>query len=78
LIVLLLSAATVMVWIDDPDYVRRTQLEFSMKGPDSEQVNGDITLEYLDFGKRVSIAVPADSESVDATDLAAREDTGSS
>jgi hypothetical protein len=52
-----------------------------MKGPDGEQVNGGITLEYLDFGKRVSIEVPADSESVDATDLAARgarKDTGSS
>jgi hypothetical protein len=69
------------VWIDDRDYVRRTQLEFSMKGPDGEQVNSDITLEYRDFGKRVSIEVPADSESVDATDLATREarkDTGSS
>jgi hypothetical protein len=61
------------VWIDEEDYVRRTQVEFSMKAPGGEQVKSDVALEYFDFGKRVVVEVPADSEAVDALDLAKRE-----
>jgi hypothetical protein len=61
------------VWVDDRDYVRRIREQFSMKGPGDEQLENDITIEYSDFGKRVSIEVPAESEALDATELAAQE-----
>jgi hypothetical protein len=58
------------VWIDDEKLVRRTRDSYSIS-----KVGGDIdeTTEFFDFGVRARIEVPADSESVDATKLAARE-----
>ena len=60
------------VWIDDKDLVRRTRDQYTMAaGPDKVQV--DETTEFFDFGARTSIEVPAGSETVDITKLAARE-----
>jgi hypothetical protein len=60
------------VWIDDEDLVRRTRDRYSI-GSGAQQAEADETTEFFDFGTRAKIEVPADSEAVDATKLAARE-----
>lgn len=60
------------VWIDDKDLVRRTRDQYTMaSGQDKVEV--DETTEFFDFGTRTTIEVPAESESVDVTKLAAKE-----
>jgi hypothetical protein len=60
------------VWIDRDDLVRRTRDQYTMS-PGPKKVEVDETTEFYGFGTRATIEVPADSESVDITKLAARE-----
>jgi hypothetical protein len=62
------------VWVDDEDnLVRRTRQTFSVPGPKGQKAELTGTTEFFDFGAAGHVEVPADSEVVDYTKLAARE-----
>lgn len=55
------------VWIDDQKRVRREHISYKIVKP--QAVDFDFTIEFSDYGKPVSVDVPAASETVDALKL---------
>jgi hypothetical protein len=59
------------VWIDDDDLVRRMRMKMDMKVLQQE-ISFDFTMEFYEYGTRVTIDLPPEDEVQDLTDLAAR------
>ena len=59
------------IWVGKDDgYVRRVNTSYSTKTGDSPRQAVTLTMGFSDFGKDVSVSVPAESETHDATDEA--------
>jgi hypothetical protein len=59
------------VWIDEDDRVRRMRMAMEMEILEQD-IAFDLTMEFYDYGTRVSIDVPPEDEVEDLTELAAR------
>ena len=60
------------VWIDGEDLVRRMSFEFTMSQPgQTESTRMAMTMEFFDFGRPVDVKLPAASDTIDITELAA-------
>jgi uncharacterized protein YdeI (BOF family) len=56
------------VWVGKDDgYVRRVKFSFSTKLKDAGRQSIALTSDFSDFGKEVSVTVPADADTFDAT-----------
>jgi hypothetical protein len=59
------------IWIGKDDgYVRRVHTVYSTKAGNSARQAVTLTMDFSDFDKDVSVSVPPESETVDATDQA--------
>jgi hypothetical protein len=61
--------SAVSVWIDAKDMVRRIDLSMPLAIPGQPAAQMSMSFEYYDFGINPDIAVPAVSDTFDATEL---------
>ena len=58
---------TVSAWIDGDGYIRKFEESFSVQTPNAGQMDMKLAATFSDFGKSVSVSVPAASATADGT-----------